>query len=107
MFLVGPKLTQPMDPEIKSLNFIFPTKHVIPESLKFSHWLSEKNTSQVFFEMLQKKKATEKKTSGETKEGETHLGHKGPLPTQKKTQSFFGKKKTSKITKVFVSFQKF
>ena len=25
----------------KSLNFIFPTKHVIPESLKFSHWLSE------------------------------------------------------------------
>ena len=39
-------LTQPMDPEIKSLNFIFPTKHVptkhvIPESLKFSHWLSE------------------------------------------------------------------
>ena len=34
-------LTQPMDTEIKSLNFIFPTKHVIPESLKFSHWLSE------------------------------------------------------------------
>ena len=34
-------LTQPMDPEIKSLNFFFPTKHVIPESLKFSHWLSE------------------------------------------------------------------
>ncbi len=28
-----------MDPEIKieSLNFIFPTKHVIPESLKFSN----------------------------------------------------------------------
>ncbi len=25
----------------KSLNFTFPTKHVIPESLKFSHWLSE------------------------------------------------------------------
>ena len=25
----------------KSLNFIVPTKHVIPESLKFSHWLSE------------------------------------------------------------------
>ena len=25
----------------KSLNFNFPTKHVIPESLKFSHWLSE------------------------------------------------------------------
>ena len=26
----------------KSLNCIFPSKHVIPESLKFSHWLSEK-----------------------------------------------------------------
>ena len=25
----------------KSPNFIFPTKHVIPESFKFSHWLSE------------------------------------------------------------------
>ena len=25
----------------KSLNFIFPIKRVIPESLKFSHWLSE------------------------------------------------------------------
>ena len=25
----------------KSLNFIFPTKYVIPKSLKFSHWLSE------------------------------------------------------------------
>ena len=36
------KLTQPMDPEKKSLNFIFPTKYVIPKSLKFSHWLSEK-----------------------------------------------------------------
>ncbi len=30
-----------MDPEKKSLNFIFPTKHVIPESLKFSHWPSK------------------------------------------------------------------
>ncbi len=30
-----------MDPEKKSLNFIFPTKHVIPESLKFSRWLSK------------------------------------------------------------------
>ena len=30
-----------MDHQNKSLNFIFPTKHVIPESLKFSHWLSE------------------------------------------------------------------
>ncbi len=34
-------LTQPMDPEKKSLNFIFPTKYVTPKSLKFSHWLSE------------------------------------------------------------------
>ena len=25
----------------KSLNFIFPTKYVIPKSLKFGHWLSE------------------------------------------------------------------
>ena len=33
-------LTQPMDPEKNSLNFIFPTKYVIPKSLKFSHWLS-------------------------------------------------------------------
>ena len=32
-----------MDPEKKSLNFIFPTKYVIPKSLKFSHWLSEKH----------------------------------------------------------------
>ena len=31
-----------MDPEKKSLNFIFPTKYVIPTSLKFGHWLSEK-----------------------------------------------------------------
>ena len=36
------KLTQPMDPEKKSLNFIFPTKYVIPKSLKFSHWPSKK-----------------------------------------------------------------
>ena len=35
-------LTQPMDPEKKSLNFIFPTKYVIPKSLKFSHWPSKK-----------------------------------------------------------------
>ncbi len=33
-----------MDPEKKSLNFIFPTKYVIPKSLKFGHWLSEENT---------------------------------------------------------------
>ena len=33
-----------MDPEKKSLNFIFPTKYVIPKSLKFSHWLSEKKS---------------------------------------------------------------
>ena len=37
----GPNLTQPMDPEKKSLNFIFPTKNVIPKSLKFSHWPSK------------------------------------------------------------------
>ena len=30
-----------MDPENKSLNFIFPTKYVIPKSLKFSHWPSK------------------------------------------------------------------
>ena len=41
--LIDPyKVNQPMDPEKKSLNFIFPTKYVIPKSLKFSHWLSGK-----------------------------------------------------------------
>ena len=30
-----------MEPEIKSLNFIFPTKYVVPKSLKFSDWLSK------------------------------------------------------------------
>ena len=30
-----------MDPEKKSLNFIFPTKYAIPKSLKFSHWPSK------------------------------------------------------------------
>ncbi len=30
-----------MDPEKKSLNFIFPTKYVIPKILKFSHWPSK------------------------------------------------------------------
>ena len=34
-------LTQPMDHQNKSLNFIFPTKYVIPKSLKFSHWPSK------------------------------------------------------------------
>ncbi len=34
-------LTQPMDPEKKSLNYIFPIQYVIPKSLKFGHWLSE------------------------------------------------------------------
>ena len=34
-------LTQPMDPEKKSLNFIFPTKYITPKSLKFSHWPSK------------------------------------------------------------------
>ena len=36
-----------MDPETKSLNFIFPTKYVIPKSLKFSNWLSQEGT-QIF-----------------------------------------------------------
>ena len=40
-FCIGDHLTQPMDPEKKSLNFIFPTKYVISKSLKFGHWLSE------------------------------------------------------------------
>ncbi len=35
-----------MDPEKKCLNFIFPTKYVIPKSLKFSHWPSK------FFKVL-------------------------------------------------------
>ena len=30
-----------MDPEKKSLTFIFPIKYVIPKSLKFSHWPSK------------------------------------------------------------------
>ena len=30
-----------MDPEKKSLNFIFPTKYVIPKRWKFSHWPSK------------------------------------------------------------------
>ena len=30
-----------MEPWNKSLNFIFPTKYVIPKSLKFSHWPSK------------------------------------------------------------------
>ena len=30
-----------MDPGKKSLNFVFPTKYVIPKSLKFSHWPSK------------------------------------------------------------------
>ncbi len=34
-------LTQPMDPEKKSVNFIFPIKYGIPKSLKFSHWPSK------------------------------------------------------------------
>ena len=33
-----------MDPEKKSSNFIFPTKYVIPKSLKFSHWPSKKKS---------------------------------------------------------------
>ena len=30
-----------MEPWNKSLNFIFPTKYVIPKSLKFRHWPSK------------------------------------------------------------------
>ncbi len=38
-----PELTQPMDPEKKvwTYELIFPTKYVIPKSLKFSHWPSK------------------------------------------------------------------
>ena len=32
-----------MDPEKKSLNFIFLAKYVIPKSLKFSNWMSQTN----------------------------------------------------------------
>ena len=28
-------------PQNKSLNYIFPTKYVIPKSLKVSHWLTQ------------------------------------------------------------------
>ena len=38
---IKPCLTQPMDPQKKGLNFTFPTKYVIPKSLKFSHWPSK------------------------------------------------------------------
>ena len=34
-------LSRPGPWEDKSLNLIFPTNHVIPEGLKFSHWLSK------------------------------------------------------------------
>ena len=37
-----------MDPEKKSLNFIFPTKYVIPKSLKFSHWPSKKKGTVIY-----------------------------------------------------------
>ncbi len=36
-----------MDPEKKSLNFIFPTKYGIPKSLKFSHWPSKYSAKNV------------------------------------------------------------
>ena len=39
-------LTQPMDPEKKSLNYFPYTKYVIPKSLKFSHWPSKIYSSQ-------------------------------------------------------------
>ena len=40
-----------MDPEKKSLKFTFPTKYVIPKSLKFSHWPSK------WFTMVHSKKS--------------------------------------------------
>ena len=36
-----------MDPEKKSLNSIFPTKYVIPKSLKFSHWPSKMDLEKI------------------------------------------------------------
>ena len=36
-----------LDPEKKSLNFIFPTIYVIPKSLKFGHWLSEERNETI------------------------------------------------------------
>ena len=37
----------------KSLNFIFPTKYVIPKSLKFSHWPSKVKKQLFFFSVEQ------------------------------------------------------
>ena len=53
-FLRHKKLTQPMDPEKNSFNFIFPTKYVIPKSLKFGHWLSEKKFEATLFFKLKR-----------------------------------------------------
>lgn len=36
-----------MDHGIEGLNLIFPTKHVIPKSLKAGHWLSETLTEEI------------------------------------------------------------
>ena len=44
-----------MDPEKISLNFIFPTKYVIPKRLKFSHW-----PSKLFLECEKKDSGTPK-----------------------------------------------
>ena len=41
-----------MDPEKKSLNFIFPTKYVIPKSLKFSHWPSKGSENPIIYRVL-------------------------------------------------------
>ncbi len=51
----GGEVTLPMKahsangPWNKSLNFIFPTKYVIPKSLKFSHWPSKKDVIYMIF----------------------------------------------------------
>ena len=47
LFLETPKTHLANGPWKKSLNFIFPTKYVIPKSLKFSHWPSKKIFTQL------------------------------------------------------------
>ena len=64
----------PMDPEKKSLNFIFPTKYVIPKSLKFSHWPSKKlSAKSCFWSCKGKKNVLEKDLFP------SHLTHFWPL----------------------------
>ena len=61
-------LSQPMDPEKKSLNFIFPTKYVIPKSLKFSHWLSKTMFTSFFWPKVQGKRTYHKDIEDEEKD---------------------------------------